>query len=262
VSARWAAADGSDAPDDLDWSLGHGVLDRLGAITPREGERVLALSSGTARAPNDPGFASPAGFDKGYQSAPPDGFPKEAPACPGVLTGATHDDVALEVTVRAPPGALALAFSFDFFTYEWPDYVCSPFNDYFVALLSPPPAGQPDGNISFDAAGNSVSVNNALVRVCDCLLGPPCSAPPAMPLIEYDCPEGADELDGSGFETRAATSWLVTEAPVSDPELVLRFAVWDSGDGILDSTVVIDAFRWLGDAPDDDPMTQPDRGID
>ncbi len=257
LDARYTRADGSDPPGGA-YPLGHGVLDGLGAtIGPLEGKRLLALSSGTARDPSDSDWASPAGFDKGYLSDPPYGFPKESPACPGVLTGATYDDVALEVVLRPPESAEALAFDFNFLTYEWPDYVCSQFNDFFVTLLEPFPSGQSDGNISFDAAGNSVSVNNALVGVCDCNGGPPCSAPPGSALIDYACELGDGELDGTGFETRAGTSWLNTTAPIDAGGLVkLRFAIYDSGDGILDSTVVIDRFRWRGEAPDD-PETKP-----
>jgi hypothetical protein len=31
--------------------------------------------------------------------------------------------------------------------------------------------------------------------------------------------------------------------------VTLRFAIYDSGDGVLDSSVVIDNFRWLSSAP-------------
>jgi hypothetical protein len=258
IEARFTMADGSEANGDDDYPLGHGILARFGdRIGPREGERLLALSSGSARAPGDPGFVSPEGFDKEYVSAAPDGFPKEAPSCPEVVTGATHDDIALEVVLRAPPGAHSFAFDFDFFTFEWPVYVCSEFNDYFVALLDPAPADQPDGNVSFDPLGNPVSVNNAYVRVCSCPSGPPCLAPPDDPHIEYACESGDAELDGSGFEGHAATGWLSTLAPVAAGEVViLRWGVYDSGDGLLDSTTVIDAFRWLGNAVED-PSTYP-----
>lgn len=257
LDARYTRADGSEPPGGL-YDLGHGVLDGLGAkIGPLEGKRFLALSSGTARAPSDPDYESPAGFDKLYGSNPPHGFPKESPACPGIVTGATYDDVALEVVLRPPDSAEALAFDFNFLTYEWPDYVCSEFNDFFVTLLEPFPNGQTDGNISFDSAGNSVSVNNALVSVCDCVGGPPCSAPPGSNLIDYACDLGAVELSGTGFEDHAGTSWLNTTSPIDATGLVkLRFAIYDSGDGILDSTVVIDRFRWRGTAPDD-PETTP-----
>jgi hypothetical protein len=82
-------------------------------------------------------------------------------------------------------------------------------------------------------------------------------APPLTPLIAYDCELGSDELSDTGFEQRAATGWLVTKAPVEPGEVIkLRWGVYDSGDGVLDSTTVIDHFRWLGD-PAGDPGTTP-----
>ncbi len=258
ISARWAMADGSDPVDEPTFSLGHGVLNAFGqGTTPQEGERFLALSSGTARQPGHPDYESVAGFDKGYTSASPPGYPKESPSCPGVSTGETHDDVALEVIVRPPEGAASLAFDFNFFTYEWPEFVCSPFNDFFLAFLEPVVAGQADPNVSFDSVGNVVSVNNALVRACGCGNGPPCPAPPELGLIVYDCEEGPGELALTGFEGHAATSWLVTRAPVTAGQpLKLRWMIYDSGDGVLDSTVVLDNFRWLGDAASE-PVTDP-----
>ena len=49
-----------------------------------------------------------------------------------------------------------------------------------------------------------------------------------------------------GLLGSAATSWLVTTASIEAPggEITLHFAVWDSGDGALDSTVLIDNFRF------------------
>jgi len=50
VSARWVMADGSPAPDDPAFHLGHGILSAFGQNTrPRAGATMLALSSGTAR---------------------------------------------------------------------------------------------------------------------------------------------------------------------------------------------------------------------
>jgi hypothetical protein len=258
VSAAWVMADGSVPVTDGDFHVGHGILRHFGDhIDTPEGDRILVLSSGTAREPGQGEWVSPAGFDKGYESQPPAGYPKEAPACPGVETGATHDDIGLEITVRAPPGAQSFAFDFDFFTYEWPDWVCSPFNDYFLALLDPPVAGLDDGNISFDQEGNPVSVNNALVRVCSCSSGPPCLAPSTDPVRSYDCELGPSRLEGTGFEAHAATGWLTTTAPVAGgDQITLRLTVFDSGDGVLDSTVVLDGFRWLGE-PLGPPHTGP-----
>ena len=258
VSARWTMVDGTTPIDVSPFHLGHGIVDDFGSkLTPLEGKRMLLLSSGTARRPNDPGYKDPKGFDKQYNSNPPLGFPKESPACPGVVTGATYDDIALELELKAPENANALAFDFNFFTWEWPEYVCSEYNDFFVALLEPFPAKQSDGNISFDSKGNPVSVNNGLVRVCSCSNGPPCDAPIVNPQKTYDCGLGSSQLKGTGFEGHAATGWLRTSSPIgANAVITLRLGIYDSGDGVLDSTSVIDNLRWLGD-PVETPGTQP-----
>ena len=70
----------------------------------------------------------------------------------------------------------------------------------------------------------------------------------------YDCPLGVDSLKDTGFDQiddpfspapHAATGWLTTRARVTPGSIVrLRFAIWDSADGNLDSTVLIDDFHW------------------
>src|SRR6185295_10581255 len=131
---------------------------------------------------------------------------------------------------------------FNFHTYEWPDWICSQFNDNFVAILDPAPTGQTDGNVSFDIKGNPVSVNNALLRTCECPSKPPCEYG-GKP---FGCQLGGDPLVGTGFEGHAATGWLTTTAPVEGGSVVtLRWAIYDSGDGVLASTSIIDNFHWL-----------------
>jgi hypothetical protein len=247
ISARWVNPDGSDPNPSANFPLGHGILTGFGNnVLPRQGGSLLALSSGAARQPNDPGYRAVSGWDKGYTTAHPPGFPVESPACPGTTTGQPHDGVGLELELQVPDWAEGLAFDFNFYTYEWPVFICSTFNDFFVALLDPPPMGQPTANISFDSQGNPISVNNALLSVCGCLLGPPCLAGGKM----FDCPGGITELAGTGFEGAAATGWLTTTAPVEPGTVVtLRLAVYDSGDGDLDSTTIIDNFRWLSEPP-------------
>ena len=259
VEAKWTMGNGAPIPtDDIPkYHIGHGVLDHFGAeVDPLEGDKLLALSSGTARNPDDPGYQDVGGWDKQITGFLATGISYNSPACPGVETGTPHDVAALELRLRAPEGAQGIAFDFNFFTYEWPDFVCTEFNDYFAAMMTPSPNNQL--NISFDSEGNQITVNNALVEVCDCLNGPPCEAGS----LTYECEQGASMLTGTGFEgssdfSHAATGWLSTEAPlVAGENIIVRFAVWDSGDGILDSTAVIDNFRWLGFA-DPDPETTP-----
>lgn len=248
ISARWAYPDGS-APDvTANFQLGHGNLTGFGPnVLPRQGAQLLSLSSGTARAPSDPDYQTPSGFSKGYSTAHPVGFPKESPACPGTTTGTPYDGIGLELELQVPDWAEGLSFDFTFYTYEWPGWICSTYNDFFIASLDPIPPGQTDGNISFDSAGNPISVNNALLSVCGCAGGPPCSAGGKT----FDCPGGTAELQSTGFENNAATGWLSTTAPVEPGTVVtLRLSVYDSGDGVLDSTTLIDNFRWLPEPPD------------
>ena len=251
VSAAWVLSDGAAAPATPEYHLGHGILDTFGPnVAVRFGDNLLALSSGTARRPADPGYVD-INYAKGYQSGQPAGFPKESPACPGVSSGAPNDSAALEVSLRAPSNATGLAFDFSFYTHEFPAWVCTSFNDLFVAMLAPTPAGQTDGNISFDSMGNTLSVNSAFLEACGCAAGPPCSAGGKT----YTCALGTDPLVGNGFGTPqmggeggAATGWLTTTAPVAAGDTVtLRFAIHDSADGILDSTVLTDNFRFLGE---------------
>jgi hypothetical protein len=247
--ASWVLPDGSPAPGNANFHLGHGMLSGFGPnVHVQAGSRMLGLSSGTARQPTDPGYQDVGGYDKQYTSGSPAGFPKESPACPGSITGTPHDGTAVELQIRTPTNATGFTFDFNFFTYEWPGFVCSTYNDFFVALLTPIPMGQVDGNISFDQQGNPVSVNNAFVEVCGCFNGPPCTAGGKT----FTCSLGTSGLQGTGFGTdtagsdHASTSWLVTKAPVKGGETItIRWMVYDSGDGVLDTTTLIDNWQWI-----------------
>jgi len=256
VSAKWVLADGSEPPSFVleQFHLGHGILTGFGPnVTTQVGTRMLALSSGTARQPTDPGYQSVGGFNKGIQCAHPQGFPKESPSCQGVLTGTPNDAAGVEIEIRPPSNAKGFSFDFKFMTYEWPDFVCSQYNDFFVALLSPTPMGQNDGNIAFDKMGNPVSVNNAFIEVCGCPGNPPNACEAGGKLFE--CPLGDFELIGTGFgfddcgfcQNHGGTGWLRTNAPVENKGevITMRFTVYDSGDGSLDTTTLIDNWHWI-----------------
>lgn len=264
VSAQWVLPDGSPMPAGLEsvYHMGHGLLTGFGPNNAiQRGSRLLALSSGAARQPDDPGYQPVSGFQKGYTAQHPQGFPKESPACPLTTTGTPNDAVALEVKIRTPHNAQGFSFNFNFFTYEWPGFICSQYNDFFVALLSPMPAGQTDENVSFDSQGNPVSVNNAFLEVCGCPENPPspCTAGNKI----FPCSLGNIGLIGTGFgfdtegTDHAATDWLKTQAPVKPgSEITMRWAVYDSGDGSLDSTALIDNWQWIA-KPGTEVITEP-----
>ena len=54
-----------------------------------------------------------------------------------------------------------------------------------------------------------------------------------------------------------STGWLTTTAPIAPNEdITLRFVIFDEGDGVLDSSVLIDNFQW-GAATVMGPSTGP-----
>lgn len=254
VSAAYITADGQPLQQYDAAGVGWGILPSFGPnVGPQEGSKMLVLSSGTARTPGQPGYGAPAGHDKLYTTGSPPGYPKESPACPDVITGEPHDSAGLRIVIKTPTNAKSMSFNLNFYTYEFPGYICSTYNDFFVAMLSPPPAGQPDGNISYDGNGNTISVNAGFLQVCH--------AQTASNGAFFDCLLGPDELTGTGFDVdyfgqpstnSAATAWLQTSTPLTSPggQITIDYAVWDSGDGVLDSTVLLDNFQFgLDDTP-------------
>jgi hypothetical protein len=260
-AAAWVVADGSPAPVDptqlANFHKGHGNLPNLGPNNaPREGDAILSLSSGIARNAGDPEFSAPGSvrnFNKGYSGNSPFGFPKESQSCPGSLTGNPNDATGIQFEIKAPSNAQGYSFDFNFFTHEWPQYICKEFNDFFVAIMEPFPQGQTDGNISFDMLGNPISVNNAFLDVCSCPGGPPCMVPPTPPTVKtFDCMSGTGGLVGTNFATdttpgwsTGSSGWLRTTAPVAPGEtFTIRLVTYDSADHNVDSTTLIDNFKW------------------
>ncbi len=259
LSAQYVTANGS--PRNPGQTVG--IMTDFGPNMPvRHGERMLALSSGYARLP----ATDDAVYTHGQGTAPPE-FPQNVPNCEGGPGTEINDDIGLELTLRAPSNADGYSFDFSFYSFEFPEYVCTTFNDQFIALVSPEPPGSINGNISFDSQTNPVSVNIAMFDVCDpstigqyamyCFGG--CPSPP-----NPYCPMGPGELQGNGFDgypsgnEGGATSWLVTTAPIgAGDEFTIRFAIWDTGDQILDSSVVIDNFEWIANAGEVEVGTIP-----
>lgn len=259
VSAKYVRADGSPAGA----GLNTGLAQKFGnAAIPQGGKSMLILSSGNARDMQMPDpCMSQTCMNSGLGVAPP-GFPQDVPNCPGSKD--INDDIGLEVALIAPKNAKGYQFNFAFTSFEFAEWVCTDYNDQFIALVNPPPAGSIGGNISFDKNKNPVSVNLALFDHCDpataAMFGQFCNDPfdpvpkqcPAPP-SPY-CPQGPGFLAGTGFGGIAewgdagSTGWLVTTAPVTGGEqFSIRFAIWDTGDSALDSTVLVDNFRWSAD---------------
>jgi hypothetical protein len=274
----------------------HGVLAKFGnIIKPREGKMLGVLSTGYAREYNGSGsepFGGTTGkegqlgsfklngkdwwgFDplftpQGTGKAPP-GFPKPATGCPSV--NVVNDVINLKLTLKAPPNAAGIKFDFNFYSGEWPAYICSAFNDGFIAYLTAKGfnGGKPD-NMSFDKNNNPVSVNNGFFDRCTANVATGCASDATAGTSQ--CPGGTSELAGTGYgqdgkwcggmtkpsqansTNGGATGWLTSQAPVQGGEtFTLEFMIWDTGDAVLDSSVLLDNFTWV----EGNVTTQTDR---
>lgn len=240
----------------------HNVLTQFGnVLRPREGTRLGVLSTGIAQefdgsgqTPFAPGRELWSFF--GEHAAAPPGFPQAAGGCPQATD--VHDVINLKLVLTAPKNATGLKFDFNFHSSEWPQYICSNFNDGFIAYLSAKGfnAGNP-GNISFDAKNNPVSVNNGFFDRCTPQTVTGCEG---ARRATSECAAGVAELAGTGFglldrgcgsngnaTMGGATGWLTSQAPVTAGEtFTLELMIWDTGDARLDSSVLIDKFQWLG----------------
>ena len=246
------------------------MLPKFGdVLKPREGKRLGVLSSGYAQeydgAPGRRfGNSTPAdnrpAYGKNWATTGklPSGFPKAANGCEQAKD--VHDVIDIVLTLKAPNNASGVQFDLNFFSSEWPAYICSKYNDGFIAYLSAKGFnnGTPD-NMSFDAKKNPVSVNNGFFDRCTPNVDIGC-ADTAIPGTSQ-CPGGTGELAGTGFaevgqwcsiysgnkssSAGGATGWLTSKAPVQAGEtFTLELMIWDTGDSDLDSSVLLDNFKW------------------
>lgn len=237
-----------------------GSLPNFGsATTAQDGQRLLAMSSGIARATGQesaPAAQCSNTTSFGSATTQPPGFPKPSAICePG---GAPNDAIAIDVTLRVPNNAKSFSVRYKFFTCEYPQFTCTDFNDIFALIMTPSPLASGDpmadatnttANVVFesreDGGKNVINANNtSLLTACK----------PATAAPKHLACQNESGLAGSGFEGHAATGWLEAKVPVptfadgDDRVITLRYAIWDSRDNALDSTVAIDRFRWSTDA--------------
>lgn len=244
VSASFVKANGTSSCSD---SLQYEIMSSYGNNVPTEGAKMAAFSSGTARTPSESGYIEPDG--EGYSNFQSRVTPKySVPSAVGCSSGtAGYDSCGLKLVIKAPTNANSFGYNFNFFTSEYPEWLCTSYNDAYVAYYEGSMNTESNKNISFDSVGNPVSVNNGLFTV------PGTWPPPSL---------GANpKLNGTGFAgvcdnnpggtwltpsiCGGSTDWLQTTAPVAPgEEITLIFNVWDTGDRKWDSLVLLDNFTW------------------
>jgi hypothetical protein len=280
------------------------VRSKLGSIMPQAGSSMAMLSTGLANDESDAGFVAPqagTAFPCTNEYAHPLPNIPANPMCASVLGAMScepmkvKDYTELLLILKAPTNVKSFSFNFQFLSAEYPDFVCTIFNDEFLVLMESPGEFSSPANISFDSNKNPITVNNGLFTVCkngskpydmNCkqpvtmLAGTGYELPISM-VSPAQPPQGADPLLGycsddymstctmsmtnpGGDMTTdmttpigGSTGWLSTTAPVTPGEdITLHFIIFDEGDHIFDSAVLIDNFQW-GTAVVGSPSTGP-----
>ena len=291
ISASFSLANGAGTPNANARSIRSG----FGAnVSPKLGQTLAVLSTGRAAAQAAPNNTNPAwaafqgGQNNGTTSAVPtdwlaangNNFPN-APGCPDPQGGTTaNDPILLKVRVRVPTNAKSFSLNSYFFSSEYPEWVCSAFNDFFLTLLDstfvpgpgetanpadknlafydPPPAG----GATYPVGVNLAFGNTGLFKACKngqtgCGGGAVLSSTNACTGTAELVGTGMDILNppsqfindpgycGTNNQAGGGTGWLNVAGNVKPGETVeIRFVIWDTGDPWYDSVVLLDNFVW------------------
>ena len=182
------------------------VSDAALAGFPKRGGRYAILSSGDATL--TPNASQGIGASANLAGPPRAG-------------GSDNDVTVLKLDVKVPSGANCATFAFRFLSEEFPEYVGRQYNDAFIAELgattwtTSASSITAPGNFAFDPANNVVSIN---------VTGPATVAPAEAAGTVYD----------------AATQVLRASTAVTPGTRSLYLSIFDQGDHILDSTVMLD----------------------
>jgi hypothetical protein len=279
IQSELTLADGTGTPS----PFSHSIRSTFGSNNgPRFGSALAVISTGRAAATGqtDPDhFPFQVGTSQhGDTSALPadwlaahGGEPPLAPGCPTAQGRFdAYDSTTLRLRIRVPSNARSFRLAAKHFNADYPEAVCSPFNDSFLVLLdssfAETPANPTDGNL---AVVDGIGVGANLVRGSsglfqDCVNGPTGCSSFAV-AGEYAGCVGTDPLLGTSYEsffplgsagepgycspseiTGGATAWLGIRGNVVPGETIeLRIILWDVGDAGWDSTVLLDDFRWF-----------------
>jgi hypothetical protein len=240
------------------------VVGKYGVLMPRAGAAMSLVSSGIAADKTDPDFNPISEEDPGTDLSDTNTFANPAPSLMGVAgcsqtqPPTVNDYSELVVKLKAPTNANSLSFDFEFFSAEYPMFVCTEYNDEFLVLQESKAFTKPT-NIAFDMHNNAITINSGFFTVC--------TNDPTNPHTQ-NCTMPVSGIAGTGFEDTpggglfggipgGGTGWLTTTSPVMPGEdVTLHFIIFEEGDHILDSAAIIYNFRW-GASSVSTPMTAP-----
>jgi hypothetical protein len=229
----------------------------FGVVQKLEGAGMAFISNGDATTQAgytpDPGTSFPK--SNTYMSPYGNGValpPKSS--CGSAPAGTANDYTELAVDLTIPDNVKSFSFQFQFFSAEYPEFVCTEYNDRFLVIVDD---GTTKQNVAFDSANNTISVDSGFFTVCENW---------ALNSNTQHCTTPVTAIAGTGYDVDdpivgnkigGSTGWLTTTVPVTPKQkLKLSFIVYDEGDHRLDSSVLIDNFQWLAAAATA-PVTTP-----
>ena len=200
------------ASSDLSTSSDQGIAIQTNAMGgfPTEGSSYVVLSSGCAD-----------------DLLLPNGETDHSCILEGLDTSEEQDLVQLALTLNVPANSSSVSFDWKFYSEEFPEFVGSAFNDAFLVesgssnyVLSGANITAPN-NVAFDQNNQLISVNTSGFLVMT-----------------------AGEASGTTYH--AATPKLTTVTPVAPgaTTVTLIFSVFDMGDSIYDTTVLLDNVKF------------------
>jgi hypothetical protein len=224
---------------------------------PREGDSFLLISSGIFTDPDAMGVVElgPGAMEIGYDNGNPDGVgaaslpapisPSEGSNngaggtpfinCDGVndcsdslwgqwtFGGSEANDMLwFQFETPVPGGTHGFSVDFVYFSAEFPEWVNTTYNDVFAIWSS-----------SETYTGNLCFVNDE-----------PCTVTALSPSVSFV--QADAELDGTGFDgVGQSTDWFSAQGSAEPGEdLVLTFIIFDMGDSVWDTAVILDNFQW------------------
>ena len=211
--------------------LARSILPKFGTKNlPQAGSRLVMLSTGVAL-PEDvtSGFVAPQAGKNWNKTA---AFPAGS-QCKSTATSA-FDLIEWKLVLTVPTSAHSFTFDLSYFSSEYPEYLSTQYSDHLLVLLD---SQGLKGNVLFDDTSDCFGATAGLIQVCKgCSKGDAALAA-----------TGYEIGDALGAQAGGSTGWMTAAAPVAPGETItLRFLLFDMGDGVYDTAVLLDRLRWSG----------------
>ncbi len=237
------AAFSSPTGDDI--SSAHAIANHFGSpsndLAPFAGNSYALIASG-------PALGTSHTTDLPGGGSVPDPFSKDG-------FDATYDNVEFSLTITAPSTAVGFALDYIFFSEEYMEWVGSQYNDkFYIFLEAPQTTGGQKTIINFTACSNP----NQYYDFIDPNTGEKrCYIAINTAFSENCCGGVVTDISGTGFECApcglgggptdgSSSGWLTTTWPIAGGETFkLTFHIHDTSDGIYDSEVILDNFRFI-----------------